>query len=106
MSKPVTVNIPHHLGKAEAKRRLEEGFGSIQQNMTGGFMGMVSWEKRWENDQLHFEGGALGQTISGSIHVLEHAVQIQINLPSMLAAIADRMKASLQKQTQRLLGEK
>jgi hypothetical protein len=100
---PVTVSIPHNLGQAEARRRIEQGFGTIEQSMTGPLMGMLSFQKRWENDQLHFEGGALGQKLTGSLHVLEHAVQIQIYLPEFLAALADRMKGTLQKQTQRLL---
>jgi hypothetical protein len=106
MPTPVTVNIPHNLGKAEARRRIEGGFGTIQQTMTGGLMGMLSFQKRWENDRLHFEGGALGQNMSGSLDVMDDKVQIQINLPDLLASIADRMKGTLQKQTQRLLEKK
>jgi hypothetical protein len=106
MATPLTVNVPHNLGKAEARRRIEEGFGTIQQSMTGGLMGMLSFQKRWENDRLHFEGGALGQKMSGSLDILENAVKIEINLPDLLAAIADRMKGTLQKQTQRLLEKK
>jgi hypothetical protein len=106
MATPVTVTIPHHLGKAEALRRIEQGFGTIQQSMTGGLMGMLSFQKRWENDRLLFEGGALGQKISGSLDVMDHSVRIQIDLPDLLASMADRMKGALQKQTHRLLEKK
>jgi hypothetical protein len=97
---------PHNLGKAEARRRIEEGFVTLQQSMTGGLMGMLSFQKRWENDRLQFEGGALGQKMSGSLDVMEDTVQIQIHLPDLLAAIADRRKGSLKNQTQRLLQKK
>ena len=106
MSVPVTATIPHSLGKAEARRRLEEGFGNLHQNMTGGLMGVLSFQKRWENDRLHFEGGALGQKLSGSLDVTDDAVRIHIDLPELLAALADRMRGTLQKQTRKLLEKK
>ena len=106
MATPVTVNIPHHLGKAEARRRIAEGFGSVEQSMSGGLMGIFSFQKRWENDTLHFEGGVLGQNLSGRVDVLEDSVQVQINLPDLLASLAGQMKESLQKQTKRLLEKK
>lgn len=106
MSVPITVTIPHKLGKAEARRRLEEGFGSIQQQMTGGLKGMLSFHQRWEQDRLCFEGGTLGQKLTGSIEIAEDAVRIQLDVPELLAALADRMKTALQKQTGKLLEKK
>jgi hypothetical protein len=35
MSRPVTVNIPHKLGNAEARRRIEKGFGNMRALITG-----------------------------------------------------------------------
>jgi hypothetical protein len=106
MAKPITVNIPHSLGQEEAKRRLEQGFATIQQQMTGGMLGLVSFQQHWEDDRLHFTGTALGQKITGRLHVLSDAVQMQIDLPDLLAALADRITGSLKKQTQKLLEKK
>ena len=106
MTIPVTLYIPHKLGKAEARRRIEEGFSSIQSSMSGGLIGTLSMQKHWENDRLHFNWEALGQKMSGSLDVAENSVQIQIYLPDLLASITDRMKGTLQKQTQRLLENK
>jgi hypothetical protein len=106
MPTPITVSIPHRLGKAEARRRLEEGFGRIEQQLAANLMGMVSFSNRWENDRLHFEGGSFGQNISGSLDIQEDAVQLQVHLPAFLAAIADRFRSTLQKQTQLLLEKK
>ncbi|RZJ81568.1 MAG: polyhydroxyalkanoic acid system protein, partial [Brevundimonas sp.] len=36
MSKPLSISIPHQLGAAEAKRRLEGGLASIGQQVPGG----------------------------------------------------------------------
>ena len=106
MSRPVTVNIPHSLGTAEAHRRIEKGFAAIGQQMAGGLLGLASFQSRWEGDCLRFDGGALGQTITGQLNVLPDSVQIQVDLPELLAAIADRIKAGLTKETQKLLEKK
>ena len=106
MTKPITVNIPHALGKDEARRRIDQGFAHIQQQMTGGALGLVSFQKRWEADRLHLEGSMIGQKISGRLDVLADSVQMQIDLPDLLAAIAERIKAGLTKETQKLLENK
>jgi hypothetical protein len=46
VSRPVTVSIPHKLGRDEARRRLEEGFGRLRRQMTGGIGGMLACHER------------------------------------------------------------
>jgi|SRR5687767_10384278 putative polyhydroxyalkanoate system protein len=106
MARPVTVNIPHALGKDEARRRIEAGFGNLRQHMTGGIGGLLSFQQRWEGDRLQFEGGGLGQKVTGRIEVLADSVQIQLDLPEMLALIADRIAGTLKKEGQKLLEKK
>jgi Putative polyhydroxyalkanoic acid system protein (PHA_gran_rgn) len=103
VARPITVNLPHNLGKAEARRRIEAGFGNMRQQLTGGLGGMVSFQERWEGDRLHFEGSGLGQKLTGRLDVLADSVQIQIDLPEILAAIADRIAGALKKEGQKLL---
>ena len=40
MSKPLTVTVPHALGAAEARRRLDEGFAQLTQQMPGRSLAM------------------------------------------------------------------
>lgn len=105
MARPITVSIPHTLGREDARRRITQGFANIEQQITGG-MKLVSLEQRWEGDRLHFQGGALGQSISGRLDVLPDSIQMQIDLPDLLAAVADRIKGALQQTTRKLLGDK
>ena len=106
MGRPITVRIPHALGLDEARRRIENGFSSLEQQLAGGSLGLVSLQRRWETNSLHLAGGALGQQISGRLDVLPDAVQIQIELPELLAALADRIKANLSTETRKLLEKK
>jgi putative polyhydroxyalkanoate system protein len=106
VARPVTVNIPHKLGKQEARRRIEEGFGRLRQQMTSGIAGMVAFQERWEGDRLHFEGSGLGQKMTGRLDVLPDSVRVELDLPEILAAMADLITGRLQKEGQKLLEKK
>jgi hypothetical protein len=110
MARPVTVSIPHALGKAEARRRIDTGFGHMRQQIAGGVGGMLGsmfvFQQRWEGDRLHFEGSGLGQKMTGRLDVGEKAVDIQLDLPEILAAIADRIAGNLKTEGQKLLEKK
>jgi hypothetical protein len=105
MGRPISVVIPHKLGKTEARRRIQIGFNSIQRNMTAGWGAMISVDERWEGDRLHFGAGGLGQKISGQLDVLEESVQIEIEAPELLAAIANRILATVKAGTRKLLDD-
>ena len=100
MAKPVIVNIPHDLGRDEARRRLETGFGRIRDQI--GAFG-VSFQERWEGDRLYFEGGRFGQKIAGRIDVLQDSVRLEVDLPWILAGIADKLQGRVQKEGRLLL---
>jgi hypothetical protein len=97
------VNIPHSLGKDEARRRIDEGFGRMRQQMVGGLGAMLAFTERWEGDRLHFEGGSLGQKLSGRLDVMADSVRVEIDLPEILAAIADKIAGRLKTEGQKLL---
>jgi Putative polyhydroxyalkanoic acid system protein (PHA_gran_rgn) len=103
MASPITINIPHQLGRAEARRRIESGFTNIIQQFPGG-SGTSS--HRWDGDRLSFSATALGQTVAGGITVSDAAVAIEIQLPSVLGLIAGRLKDRLQKAGHLLLTKK
>jgi hypothetical protein len=106
MARPVSVSIPHALGKDEARRRIEQGFGRMRQQMAGGMGAMLSFQERWEGDRLHFEGGGLGQKMTGRLDVKPDSVDIELDLPEILAAIADRIAGKLRSEGQKLLEKK
>ena len=103
MSAPLTVTLPHQLGRAEARRRIETGFAKMLQGLPGG-IGQCS--ERWEGDRLVFSVAALAQTISGVIDVGDTAVTMEIQLPGVLGLIASGFKSRLQKAGQLLLEKK
>jgi len=106
MTRPVRTQIPHELGKDEARRRLEGGFAQIESHLGQSMLGAVKFTNRWEGDRLFFDGSALGQKISGRLEVLANSVLVELDLPAMLAFVADKLLAKVNKQTQVLLESK
>jgi hypothetical protein len=103
VSDTVTVTVSHRLGKAEAVRRLKEGFA----RGNGQLGPMIAVEQQtWEGDTLRFRARALGQTAAATIEVLEDALRIDVSLPWLLAKMANRLLPVLRKQTTLLLEKK
>ena len=102
MATPITVCIPHQLGRAEARRRIETGFASIIRQFPGG----GTFNERWDGDQLTFSATGMGQTMSGGVKVLDSAVTIEIELPGVLGLIASGIKRRLEMAGQLLLTKK
>lgn len=102
MTKAVVVTIPHELGRAEARRRVEAGFAELTQRVGG--LGSVS--RSWDDDRLAFALTILGQSASGAIEVADRALRIEILLPNVLAAIAGSLRGRLRKEGRLLLEKK
>lgn len=96
----LTVSIPHRLGRLEARRRIETGFANVLRQVPGSAGTCI---ERWDGDRLIFEVGAMGQTISGVVDVLDEAVTMDIELPGMLGVLAGALKNRLQRAGQLLL---
>lgn len=104
MGKAVTVTIPHQLGRAEAKRRIDEGMADLSGHLGGGAVGKL--DKTWQDDRLSFAFTSVGQAISGSVTVADGAVTVEVLLPGLLAMIAGRVQGAVKKQGQLLLAPK
>jgi len=100
MATPITIDIPHHLGRAEARRRIEAGFTKMINQLPG--VGGTCTEN-WQGDQLTFSVSAVGQTIAGVVDVRDTTVSMKIELTGILGMMASRLKDRLQKAGQLLL---
>lgn len=102
MSDNVAVTIAHRLGKAEAVRRLKDGFA----HKRGNFGPIAVEEETWEGDIVRFRVRSLGQTALASIEVLDNALNIEVSLPWLLAKAAKRLLPLLRKEATLLLEQK
>jgi hypothetical protein len=100
MAEPVVVTIPHRLTKEEAVRRLKKGFADVRSAVGEKFVVLTD---DWAGDHLDFRASLLGQTTTGTVDVGDHSVRLEIQLPWMLAMLANKAKTIVQKQGQRML---
>ena len=103
MATPISISIPHQLGRAEARRRIETGFAKIAGQLP---VGASACNERWDGDRMTFKVSGLGQTVSGVVNVLDAAVTMELELPGVLGMIASGLKGRLQKAGQLLLTRK
>jgi hypothetical protein len=103
MATPLTVSIPHQLGRAEARRRIESGFTNMIRQVPGTGS---AFSQTWDGDRLSFSIAVMGQPINGTVDVLDAEVKMEIELPGILGMIAAGLKGRLQKAGQLLLTKK
>jgi hypothetical protein len=100
MTQPVVVTIPHRLGKDEAKRRLQAGFTNVRTNVGETF---VVLKDAWSGEHLDFEASLLGQSTNGKVDVADDHVRLEVQLPWVLAMLANKAKALVEKQGRLML---
>jgi len=103
MGKPVVVSIPHHLGRAEATRRLKSGLERARTTFGGQFAVL---QEDWSGDHLDLRVALLGHATGGRIDVADDHVRIEIELPWLLGMVAEKAKALIAKQGQLMLEKK
>ncbi|EFL88392.1 polyhydroxyalkanoic acid system family protein [Ahrensia sp. R2A130] len=103
MAETVTVNVPNKHTKLEARRRIEDGFGTVQEQIAGKG---VQVDQMWSGDRLDFKAGAMGQNITGHLIVRDDDIHIEVDLPWILAKLSGGIKEKLTKGTQLLLDKK
>jgi putative polyhydroxyalkanoate system protein len=102
MPKPLVVTISHTMGREQAAARLKERIGVVQQMLGSYRIGIVA--DQWDGDRLNVRLSALGQAVHGTVDVMDDLVRVEVQLPWLLAAFADRIKLVVQQKATVLLG--
>ncbi len=91
MSQPITVDVPHSLGAAEAKRRIQANIGGLGSKLPAG----AQVRPVWEGDRLRLDVTMLGQTAEAELDILDSLVRIKVLLPPALAFFRQAIEAGL-----------
>ncbi len=102
MSKPIRIDLPHRLGAAEAKRRMQEGIGKLSDHVPGG----ADVRSRWDGDRMFLDVAAMGQQVTGHIDVEENKVRLELTLPAFLQLFASKIEGALKKRGTTMLEDK
>lgn len=104
MGSPVTVTIPHRLGRAEARNRLAASVDQLRDQLAA--VSATNFHQAWAGDRLTFQAQALGQTITGAIDVNDADIRIEVELPGLLGMFGKKIAGRLQRQGPLLLDKK
>jgi putative polyhydroxyalkanoate system protein len=99
MSQPIEVDLPHNLGRDEARRRIANNVHKLQDHIPGG----AQVQTGWVGDQLNLDVAAMGQQVTATIDVEETKVRLRVLLPPMLGMFSGMIQAALQKKGSVLL---
>ena len=99
MSQPIEVDIPHSLGKDEARRRIANNIHRLHEHIPGA----AQVESGWTGDQLNLKVTALGDCVQSAIDVEETRVRVKVLLPGLLGMFGGPIQAMLRSKGNLLL---
>lgn len=102
MTHPIVIDLPHSLGAAEAKRRIERNMGKLKDQIPGG----SAVETDWAGDRLNLRVQAMGQDVRTRIDVRETLVRVELVLPPALGFFARPIEAVLRSKGSKMLEKK
>jgi hypothetical protein len=94
MTQPLEVDLPHKLGRDEARRRIANNVHKLEEHIPGG----AQVQSGWVGDQLNLDVAALGQQVTATIDVEETKVHLKVLLPPALGFFGGVIHAALQKK--------
>ncbi|WP_420141671.1 polyhydroxyalkanoic acid system family protein [Sphingomonas sp.] len=101
MSVPVTIDVPHSLGRDRARERMKARVGDLAGHMPGA-VGEVhaSWPSDYE---MALEIGVMGQRIPARMEVQDTVVRVHVSLPPMLAMFSGMIGAAVRSGGEKML---
>jgi Putative polyhydroxyalkanoic acid system protein (PHA_gran_rgn) len=102
MSGPISVDLPHRLGAAEAKRRIAANTGNLAGHLPAG----AQVRSSWQGDRLNLGIGVMGQDVEALLDVQENIVRVTVMLPPALAFFGKAIEAGLRRSAPQLLEDR
>ena len=99
MTQPIDVDLPHSLGKDEARRRIANNVHKLEEHIPGG----AQVHSGWTGDRLNLNIAAMGEAVNATIEVMDSKVHLRVLLPGMLGMFSGMVQAALQKKGSVLL---
>lgn len=101
MDRPIEVDLPHSIGREEARRRIAANVHKLSDQLPGA----ADVQSSWTGDTLNLAVTALGQSVAADIKVEERLVHVRVRLPGLLAMFAAPIEAALNSKGRELLLE-
>jgi Putative polyhydroxyalkanoic acid system protein (PHA_gran_rgn) len=100
MGQIVSVDVKHSLGAEEAKRRVQAGIAAMKAKY-GEQLSFAQVE--WNDLHADVVVTAMGHSLKGAFDFLPDCVRVSLELPLILALIAEKAKGLIAKKTEDML---
>ena len=91
------IELPHSLGKEDAKSRLERFIESYREQVT-------ELEQSWQDDALSFSFKTFGIKIAGDMTVTEDRLVVDGELPFSAMMFKGKIEGEMKEKLERILG--
>jgi putative polyhydroxyalkanoate system protein len=99
-NRTIVLTIPHHLSQQEVRSRIQAAAGDFESR----FASVAKLEQRWQGDRMDFAFTVMAQRVTGRVDVEPQAVRLEVELPWLLAALADQIRPQIEREGRRRLG--
>ena len=101
MPNPTVIDIPHNLGRKEARRRMAKGVGKLASHIPGGAATVThSWPTA---DRLALTVVTMGVDVPCMVDAEDKRLRVTLELPGMLRLMAGPIAAIVKSQGERLM---
>jgi len=83
-----------------AWRRIQWGLSNVHSHVSNN---LVMLQDAWAGDHMDFQARLLGQSTTGVVDVTDDQVRLEVQLPWVLAMVANKAKALVKRQGQLML---
>ncbi|MFM1903793.1 MAG: hypothetical protein RLZZ440_1693 [Planctomycetota bacterium] len=99
--KSLEVRVPHTLGQAEARRRLD---AAVQRAQTDFGDKMSEFEAAWKGeDQMQVFVVVMGMKFDGEVDVLAEELVVRLQVPGMAGLFAGKIRSGIEERLGGLL---
>jgi hypothetical protein len=92
MPKTISITLPHDLGTAEAKRRVQDQLDRLRHE----YVDKIGQSQvNWTGDLARVDVSVLGQAAGATIDVFPDMLRIEVELPWVLAALSNKVQTFL-----------
>ncbi|MEG3087528.1 polyhydroxyalkanoic acid system family protein [Sphingomonas sp. PB4P5] len=95
-------DIPHDLGKTEARHRIEAGLPKLAAHIPGGGTVEPAWQSE---DRLTLAIKAMGQKIAADLEIGETVVSGTVKIPMVLSMMAGPIGAFVKTSAEKMLAK-
>ncbi len=100
MGQTVSVDVPHKLGAEESERRVRVGIEALQQKYA---QHLSALHITWSEAHADFAITVMGHSLTGALEFLADRVRVSMELPWVLALIAEKAKGMIARHTDEML---